>query len=36
MQQLGWIASILNMLAGLGAIILGGTVVIMLAVLVVK
>jgi hypothetical protein len=36
MQHLGWIASILNMLAGLGAIILGGTIVIMLVVLTVK
>jgi hypothetical protein len=33
MQHLGWIATILNMLAGFGAIILAGTVLVLLAAL---
>ena len=36
MQHLGWLASIINMVAGLGAMILGGTIVIMLVVLSLK
>jgi hypothetical protein len=33
LQHLGWISVILNMLAGLAAIVMGGTVLVMLLVL---